>query len=171
MIIQRPIAATLFGLAVTLALTPCDAATANAAGGSIRIDHPWSRPTPPSAPTAVGYLTIVNRARTPDRLIAVSSPAAAEVSVHSMTMAGGVMRMRPVDGGLPIPPESQVTLGPDGDHLMFMGLRRPFRPGERIPVSLTFAHAGRARTALVVTSPHDAPPPAAMPAMPGMDMR
>ena len=144
MTVRRAIAILLW----TVAMVPA----AHAADHAIRIDHPWSRPTPPSAPTAVGYLTIVNRANAPDRLMAVSSPAAATVSVHSMSMAGGVMRMRPVDGGLPIPPKGQITLGPDGDHLMFMGLKRPFRVGDRVPVVLTFAHAGRARAVLAVES-------------------
>jgi copper(I)-binding protein len=130
---------------------------------AIAIEHPWSRPTPPSAPTAVGYLTIINRSGEPDRLVAVSSPAAAQVSVHSMSMTGGVMRMRPVDA-LPIPPAAPVTLAPDGDHLMFIGLKRPFKAGDHIPVTLTFEHAGQTRTALIVQ------PPDAGTAMRGMKM-
>jgi copper(I)-binding protein len=163
MIIHRTVAA----LALMLVLSP-----AAYAAGAIRIDHPWSRPTPPGAPTAVGYMTIVNRAGVPDRLEAVSSPAAATVSVHSMSMAGGVMRMRPVEGGLAAPAKGQITLGPDGDHLMFEGLKRPFRAGDRVPVVLTFAHAGRIRAALVVQTPEHLAPPAGKPAsgMAGMAM-
>ena len=141
------------------------APAALAADPTIKIVHPWSRPTPPSAPTAVGYLTIVNSGAQPDRLIDVSSPAAEKVELHAMSMTGGVMRMRPVEGGLPIPPGASVSLDPDGNHLMFIGLKHPFAAGERIPVTLNFEHGGPTRTALSVEAPAGA-----MPAMPGMNM-
>ncbi|HUO21270.1 MAG TPA: copper chaperone PCu(A)C [Caulobacteraceae bacterium] len=189
MTVHRSIAATLCApMLAVLALASGARAADHDPGRTIAIEHPWSRPTPPQAPTAVGYLTIVNRSGAPDRLIAVSSSAATQVSVHTMSMAGGVMRMRPVAGGLPIPATAPITLGPDGKHLMFVGLKRPFRPGERIPVTLTFEHAGKVGAELVVQKPDaapvkalrgattDAPSPAAGMnmrgmAMPGMDGR
>jgi copper(I)-binding protein len=142
------------------------------ARGALKITHPWTRPTPPSAPTAAGYLTIVNRGNAPDRLIGGSSPAAGRLEIHQMTMTGGIMRMRPVAGGLVIPAGGSVALAPEGFHLMLIGPKHPFRPGEHIPVVLTFEHAGTVKLNLEVEQPADAG--AAMPAMamPGghMDM-
>jgi hypothetical protein len=155
---------TLFrSLAAACALSL--ATSALAAEPAIRIEHPWSRPTPPSAPTAVGYLTIVNGTDRPDRLISVASPAADKVEVHSMSMTGGIMRMRPVEGGLAVPAHGSVALAPDGDHLMFIGLKRPFKAGEHIPVTLRFEHAGDRRTELDVEAEDGG-----MPGMPGMNM-
>ena len=140
--------------------------------GELKILHPSSRPTPPSAPTAIGYLTIVNRGRTADRLIAGSTPAAGKLEMHQMSMAGGIMTMRPVAGGLVIPPGGTLSLAPGGYHLMLSGPKHPFRPGEHIPIALTFEHAGTVKLNLEVEQPTDAG--AAMPgmAMPGghMDM-
>ena len=59
-----------------------------------------------------------------------------------MTMAGGIMRMRPVPGGLPIPPGQTVKLQPDGYHLMLIGPKRPFKVGDHIPATLRFQRAG-----------------------------
>ena len=36
-----------------------------------------------------------------------------------------------------------ATLEPGGRHLMFMGLRKPFAPGDTIAVTLIFEQAGR----------------------------
>jgi periplasmic copper chaperone A len=120
------------------------------AGGHVVVTDAWSRATPAGAPTAVGYLTIANRGATPDRLMSVDSPAAATVSVHQMSMAGGIMRMRPVIGGLEVAPGGSVSLDPNGDHLMFEGLKRPFKAGEQVPVVLRFQHAGAVRIVFVV---------------------
>ncbi len=132
--------------------------------GELSIIHPWSRPTPPSAMTAIGYLAIVNHGHAPDRLIGGSTPAAGALEIHQMSMAGGVMTMRPIAGGLVIPPGGTVTLAPDGYHLMLIRPKHPFRPGEHVPVYLNFEHAGTVQVDLDVEA--DAGMPGM--AMPGM---
>ena len=114
------------------------------------VDHAWSRPTPPGAPTAVGYLTITNRGSRPDQLMSADSPATGTLSLHQMSMAGGIMRMRPVVGGLAIAPGATMNLDPNGDHLMFEGLKRPFKSGDQVPAVLHFQHAGAVRVSFVV---------------------
>jgi copper(I)-binding protein len=126
--------------------------------GTLEIDQPWARATPPTAPTGGGYLSIKNTGTTPDRLMSVSSPAAATVQVHEMKMDGSVMRMREIDGPLEIKPGQTVTLAPGGLHLMMMGLKAPFKQGERVPVTLVFEKAGKVDVELAVV---------AMGAMPG----
>jgi len=119
-------------------------------GGDLVVDRAWSRATPVGAPTAVGYLVISNHGRLPDQLLSADSPDAVSVTVHQMSMAGGIMRMRPVVGGLTIPAGGSVSLDPNGDHLMFEGLKRTFKAGKAEPVVLHFQHAGSVRVALVV---------------------
>jgi hypothetical protein len=111
--------------------------------GSIEIHEPWSRATPPTAPTAGGYMTITNKGTAPDRLIAVESPAAATAEVHEMKMEGSVMRMRAIDGGLALPPGQTVELKPGGYHVMFTGLKAPFVKGSVVKATLVFEKAGR----------------------------
>jgi len=108
----------------------------------ILVSQGWSRATPKGAKVAGGYLAIENRGTAPDSLLSASSPAAAKVEIHQMTMQDGIMTMRPLDQGLTIPPDGIVTLAPGGNHIMFIGLTAPFEEGQRIPVSLNFQRAG-----------------------------
>lgn len=151
------------GLILVLAVTP-QALAKPRHGAAVTVSRAWSQPTPPSAPTAVGYLTIINRGVRPDRLLSVSSPAAASVDVHLMSMEGGVMRMRPVEGGLVVPAGGAVRLEPGGYHLMFEGLKRPFKTGDHIALKLRFQRSGVIRAILDVQ-------PAGADSMAGMDMK
>lgn len=137
-------------LGVVFALLNAQAFAGMRHGAAVTVSHGWSQPTPPAAPTAVGYLTIANRGARPDRLLSLASPAAASVDLHLMSMDGGVMRMRPVQGGLVVPAGGAVQLEPGGYHLMFEGLKRPFKTGDRIPLTLRFQRSGVIRTILRV---------------------
>lgn len=152
--------ATLLTLAVLL--TPPTSAEAQAQG-RVTVTDARIAPPPPGAPTAAGYLTLTNLGRAPDRLVAVSSPGAAAVQLHSMTMAGGIMRMRPVAGGLALPPGRPVTLSPMSLHLMFVSPTRPLREGGRVPATLRFQRAPPMRVVFRVA-------PERPGAMPGMTM-
>jgi periplasmic copper chaperone A len=108
---------------------------------SLHIEHPYARPTPPGARTGGAYLTIRNAGNDADRLLRVSSPAAASVELHSMTMDGNVMRMRAI-GALDIPAGATVTLGSSGYHVMLIDLARPLAAGSTVPLTLTFEKSG-----------------------------
>ena len=118
--------------------------------GALTIGHPWSRPTSPGAPTAAGYLTITNTGTTPDRLLGGSTPAATRIEIHVTSMTGGIMRMRPVVGGLLAPAGQTVTLAPGGYHLMIVGPKHAFRIGDHIPATLRFEHAGEVKVEFYV---------------------
>lgn len=130
-------------LAITLAaaLAP-SAASQDFRQGALHVSGAWSRATAPRAEIGAGYLTILNQGKTSDRLISATSPRAAQVEIHTMTMAGGVMRMRPIRDGLPIPARGTAQLSPGGNHLMLVGLKTALKPGERVPVTLHFQKAG-----------------------------
>lgn len=110
--------------------------------GTLSIQHPWSRETAAGQTVGGGFMTIANDGTRDDRLLSGASPVAAEVQLHTMTMDGGVMRMRQVTDGIAIPAKGSVALKPGGYHIMFMGLKRQLRQGERFPVTLRFARAG-----------------------------
>ena len=117
-------------------------AAPNTAEGVLRIGHPWSLPFSAGAPTAAGYLTVTNIGKAPDRLLGADSPVFDHVEIHEMKMDGVIMRMRPVPGGLVLPPGRTVTLAPGGYHLMLVGPKRSYKVGERIPATLRFERAG-----------------------------
>ena len=110
--------------------------------GAISIAHPWSRQTAPGQTVGGGFLVAANASGKEDRLVSVTSPAAAEVQLHSMSMDGGVMRMRHVTGGLPVQAHGKLELKPGGFHVMFLDLKRPLAAGESVPAVLTFEKAG-----------------------------
>src|SRR5579863_9612519 len=111
--------------------------------GDLVISQAWSRATPGGAKVGGGYLTIENKGTTPDRLIGGSADNAATVQVHEMSMNNGVMTMRPVDGGLAIEPGKTVKLAPGGFHLMLLDLKGPLKQGDKLPITLEFAKAGK----------------------------
>lgn len=110
--------------------------------GSLAIEHPWSRETAAGQAVGGGFMTITNKGATEDRLVSGTSPLAAEVQLHTMSMDGGVMRMRQVEGGIAVPARGTLELKPGSYHIMFMGLKRQLRQGERFPVTLRFQRAG-----------------------------
>lgn len=110
--------------------------------GALEIDSPWARATAPTAPAGGGYLTIVNKGTTADRLVTVRSPVAQAAEIHEMKMEGNIMRMRELDKGLEIPAGGTVTLAPNGFHVMLMGLKAPLKQGTKVPLTLVFEKAG-----------------------------
>jgi periplasmic copper chaperone A len=120
--------------------------------GDLVISQAWSRATPGGAKVGGGYLTIENKGTTPDRLIGGSADIAARVQVHEMSMNNGVMTMRPVDGGLAIEPGKTVKLAPGGFHLMLLDLKGPLKQGDKLPITLEFAKAGKVSIILDVGS-------------------
>jgi periplasmic copper chaperone A len=118
--------------------------------GQVEIKDAWARATPGKAENGAAYLTIETPA--PDKLVAVSSPAAKKTTLHTMTMDGGVMKMRPLDG-LDVPANQPVTLKPGGIHIMLQGLNEPLQAGKSFPLTLTFEKAGERKVEVAVEKP------------------
>jgi hypothetical protein len=119
---------------------------------SIAVHHAWARETAAGQSVGGGFMTITNRTPAWDRLLTGNSPVAAEVQLHTMTMDGGVMRMRQVEDGISIPANGTLELKPGSYHIMFMGLKRQLRQGERFPVTLRFQRAGNVTVQVSVQS-------------------
>lgn len=117
--------------------------------GTIEIGHPWSRPTPPSAPVASGYMTLNNTGPETDRLTAISSPVAERAEIHRSIIENGVASMRPVEN-LAIEPGATVDFQADKLHVMFIGPDRQLKDGERFPATLVFEKAGSVDVEFVV---------------------
>jgi len=117
--------------------------------GDLEIDAPWARATPPGASVAGGYASIRNRGAAPDKLVAASAPAPDHVELHAMSMDGGVMRMQQVKS-FDVPAHGELALKPGGNHLMFIGVKAPFKTGEKVPVKLRFEKAGEVEVQLSV---------------------
>jgi copper(I)-binding protein len=110
--------------------------------GSLVVTDPWSNATPKGATVGAGYMKITNNGTEPDRLMGGSTDSAAKLEVHEMKMENGVMKMRPVQGGLTINPGQTVELSPGESHVMFRDLKKPFVMGDHIKASLMFEKSG-----------------------------
>lgn len=109
--------------------------------GDLVVETPWARATISVAKTAAAYLTIKNGGSAPDRLVGARSDVAKKTGIHRSLKEGGIMKMRPVQA-LDVPAGGTVMLRPGGYHIMFMGLKAPFKMGHKFPLTLVFEKAG-----------------------------
>ena len=89
---------------------------------------------------APAFLRLDNRGPAADSLIAVASPDADSVSLHTVT-AG---RMEPLSA-IVLPGGRRVRLAPGQYHLMLEGLHRQLASGDTVTLELRFAVAGGVR--------------------------
>lgn len=100
----------------------------------------WVRLPAVAGRPAAAYFTIMGMG-TADRLVEVSSPLATRTEMHSMSMAGGVMKMLPL-AGVDIPARGNVNFAPGGNHAMLYTLMPAAKLGEPLPLALRFEKAG-----------------------------
>ena len=110
--------------------------------GNLEIKHPWAKATVPGQPVAGGFLKVVNNGSEPDRLVRVTSDVSGNIQLHDMKVENGVMKMGEVPGGIEVAPGATVELKPGGLHVMFMGIKAPFKEGETVKAVLSFEKAG-----------------------------
>ena len=136
--------------AAFISLLPLEGSAHDYTVGSISVLHPWARATPGPAKAGAGYLGIKNDGTTADRLVKAESKLSKRTEIHTHLMDDGVMRMMHVEEGVEVPSGQEVTFEPGGLHIMFMGLKSPFKEGESLPVTLYFEKAGKVDVELTV---------------------
>ena len=135
----------LLQLAAALSLTVASilaiASAVRAQGEGIEVREIFARATIGQATSGVVYLTIVNHASGPDRLMSASTPVAARTDLHMTVRDGDVVRMRRLET-IDIEAGGTVTFEPGGAHVMLSGLEAPLREGESFELTLEFEAAG-----------------------------
>ena len=121
--------------------------------GDLVISQPWSRAAPRGAETASSYLTIENKGATADRLVGASADVAEKIQIEQISMVGGGMQLKPVDGGLAIAPGEKVVLAPGGNRLGLLKLKGQLKKGTKVPMTLEFEKAGRVAVSFDVLAP------------------
>jgi copper(I)-binding protein len=117
---------------------------------TVAIGRPWLRATVPQQRTTGGYVQLTPAADA--RLVEAQSPVAGRVEIHTMEMSDNVMKMREA-AGIELPAGRMVELKPGGAHLMLLDLKRPLKPGEKVPVILFIEGKDKARTNLSINMP------------------
>lgn len=109
--------------------------------GGLLLTGAWIKAAEQDRNLCYAYVTVRNRGREADRLVAAFSPAAAAVEIRMPDPAVPDCA-RALTEGLPIPAAEVVALEPDGPHLLLRGIQPPLGVGDTIRVVLRFAHAG-----------------------------
>jgi copper(I)-binding protein len=134
-------AVVLLGSVLTLGLAVLGPLLQPARGGeaapAAQVRDAWIRWLPGNLP-AGGYLRLTNSGDVPLILLGASSPEFGQVSLHRSVNRGGVMDMEPVEQ-LRIAPHASLEFGSSGYHLMLMQPRSALKPGDQVPILLSFA--------------------------------
>lgn len=104
--------------------------------------------------TGAIFMTLHNAGRESDSLIAATTAKAGSTELHESYVdeASGTMSMRKVTEII-VEPGQQVTLKPDGLHIMLMNLTAPLVQGETFDVTLDFEKAPDVTTTVTVSAP------------------
>jgi copper(I)-binding protein len=111
------------------------------AEGIIVVDEAWARPAGANGTTAV-YMLMTNTAQAADQIVQVSSPDAAETSIHETRVdSKNVATMRPA-APVDLEPGVPLVFEPRGLHVMLTGLKHALKEGSQLTLIFTFQHAG-----------------------------
>ena len=113
-----------------------------ALAAEIMVMDAYARASRPGAPTGAVFMVLHNMGQTEDRLIGAATPVAQIAQIHTHIDDNGVMRMREVKDGIPLPPGTMHEFARGGDHVMLMGLTRDLTNGETVRLTLVFEIAG-----------------------------
>ena len=114
---------------------------ARAQDAAIVVSDVYAQPSLAGGPNGLAFMTITNNGKVDDRLLSVTTAAAAKAEVHRMSMEGGIMKMRAV-GPVTIPAGGTVTLDPEELHLMLIGMKQKLKPDDHFTLTLHFEKAG-----------------------------
>lgn len=116
---------------------------------SLQVKDAWTNATASGQSVGAGYFVVHNRKNRADILRGASSPAAQSVQFHTSSLVGGVARMRQVER-FNIPAGGKLKLAPGGNHLMLIGVKRQFKVGETVPVTLHFSSGASVKVKLEI---------------------
>lgn len=138
------------GLAVSFAEDRHDHMPAEVDG--LVVSHAMSPVAAPGIKTSAVYFTLKNDSSIDCDLVAVESPAFAMAHIHKTAMADGLMTMEPV-AQLTIPHGEHVTFAPGSLHVMLMGAKATFKPGDRFMLTLRFGSGTELEVPVDVVTP------------------
>lgn len=119
------------------------AMSAAAADLGVTVNDAWARATAPGQDSGSIQFSIASKKEA--KLVAITSPVAGAVEIHSMTHENGKMKMRAVES-ITLPAGKAVDLGKSGNHVMLLNLKQPLKAGDSVPLTLTIEYADKHKT-------------------------
>jgi periplasmic copper chaperone A len=105
----------------------------------------------------VAYFAVTGGAQD-QQLISASSPEVNRIELHDTVMTGGVMSMKPLEGGVLVPSGKTITFAPGGKHAMLYDINPRVRAGGKVAVSFAFADGQKIEAEASVIAAGDAVP-------------
>jgi copper(I)-binding protein len=120
------------GLLALVALSAC------APKGELKADGAWLRLPAVAGQPGAAYFALQGGAK-PDTLLAVTTPAALRAEMHeSMKGDHGMMAMAPLKD-VALPAGEKLAFAPGGKHVMLFSIGPAVKPGQKVPLTLSFA--------------------------------
>ena len=144
----KPAAASTNSSSAALASGPRGSASI----GHIKITGAYI-PQPATPSVAAAYFTVTETGSQGDVLLSATSVPASQASLMQETESGAnAGTMTDITGGLAIPADGAIALGPGGYHLMLTNPASPLTAGGSVTLSLRFKDAGTVTLKVPVTS-------------------
>ena len=124
----------------------------SASVGHIKITGAYI-PQPATPSVAAAYFTVTETGSQGDVLLSATSVPASQASLMQETESGAnAGTMTDITGGLAIPADGAIALGPGGYHLMLTNPASPLTAGGSVTLTLRFKDAGTVTLKVPVTS-------------------
>lgn len=104
---------------------------------TLEIHEPWIRAPTPNAQALAGYMLIQNNTDAPVTLLQAKAEGFKHVMIHQSIHEKGMHKMEHAEN-LVIPAHEEVRFQHGSYHIMFMGINREIKTGDKIPVTLVF---------------------------------
>lgn len=118
----------------------------------ITVSNAYTHTTVAGMKQSGAFVTLTNTEPTNNVLIgaSVAPHIAAHTELHTHIHENGIMRMRQVKNGIPLPANQTVELKPGSFHIMFFDLKTTFHAGKQFPMTLKFKNGKRQTVNVIV---------------------
>lgn len=103
----------------------------------VKVIEPWIPEAPPNAQALGAFMILENDAETPVKVINAWAPGFDTIELHKSVEENGMHKMLKQEA-LIIPPKGRLELKPGGYHVMLIGVQKPLKAGDTIPLRLDF---------------------------------
>lgn len=109
---------------------------------ALHLSNAYIRTMPPGRTTTAGFLRVTNHSAMACQLTGAESSISDRLEFHEHLHSDGMMRMRPVAGGVTVPPGETVIFEPGGLHIMLFNIQQPLISGENTQLQLSTDQCG-----------------------------
>lgn len=122
-----------------------------AQGKRVAAAESWVKLPAPGETEAMAFVAIENPTMYGIYVTSAAADVAAKVELRDAGQSGDA-RLKPVEF-ISVPAYDRVDMGPDGPHLMLLGLKRPLKEGDKVALTLATDNAGTLEVSAIVRQP------------------